>query len=297
MPLIRKKVSTRLAAANRVNATKSTGPRTQRGKIQSSRNSVKFGIHSNPFLKRLRGLGEDTTEFEELHRMLVVALGPRDSFEQMLVEDMAVIRWRRVRLYSAEQEAWRKHQINTIRKLAGTLGREEQLSSESGESHWDEIVNEFLKNSHLRIKSSPSYYRNLSKPPTRPDALQSLAFALWQFRKDFAGFDEVGLMKLKTIYGPAPGVSGNTVLSHYESCLKEQATGGTQRKADQERLLTDLEREVSYYLQWTDTLFDARAEEREIATGTSRGGPRRTPDLSHDDLHAAYEHFEAIRLC
>jgi hypothetical protein len=50
----------------------------------------------------MKELGEDPAAFEQLSESLRQALCPRDGFEQMLVEDMAEIRWRRLRLMRAE---------------------------------------------------------------------------------------------------------------------------------------------------------------------------------------------------
>jgi hypothetical protein len=50
----------------------------------------------------MKELGEDPAAFEQLSESLRQALSPRDGFEQMLVEDMAEIRWRRQRLMRAE---------------------------------------------------------------------------------------------------------------------------------------------------------------------------------------------------
>jgi hypothetical protein len=50
----------------------------------------------------MKELGEDPAAFEQLSESLRQAFGPQDGFEEMLVEDMAEIRWRRERLMRAE---------------------------------------------------------------------------------------------------------------------------------------------------------------------------------------------------
>jgi hypothetical protein len=50
----------------------------------------------------MKELGEDPAAFEQFSESLRKALCPQDGFEQMLVEDMAEIRWRRQRLMRAE---------------------------------------------------------------------------------------------------------------------------------------------------------------------------------------------------
>ncbi len=102
MSLIQKKTTPRLHAANRANSLKSTGPQTKLGKAHSSRNAIKYGVFARLPVATMKELGEDPAAFEQLSESLRQALCPRDGFEQMLVEDMAEIRWRRQRLMRAE---------------------------------------------------------------------------------------------------------------------------------------------------------------------------------------------------
>jgi len=50
----------------------------------------------------MQELGEEAAAFEEVRESLLRTFRPADGFEQMLVEDMAEIRWRRQRLMRAE---------------------------------------------------------------------------------------------------------------------------------------------------------------------------------------------------
>ena len=162
MALIRKRVTSRLAAANHANSLKSTGPRTRTGKIQSSRNSIKSGIHSNPLLASLNGLGEDPVEFEELHRALLHAFVPSDTFEQMLVEDMAVLRWRRLRLCRAQVEAWDRHKMLSIEKH---LVPANLASDEDGGKAANEEVLSHARQLQSWIEEAPETFGSLSCPP------------------------------------------------------------------------------------------------------------------------------------
>jgi hypothetical protein len=102
MSLIQKKTTPRLQAANRANSLESTGPQTTLGKAHSSRNALKFGVFARLPVASMKELGEDPAAFEQFSISLRNALCPQDGFEQMLVEDMAEIRWRRQRLMRAE---------------------------------------------------------------------------------------------------------------------------------------------------------------------------------------------------
>jgi hypothetical protein len=102
MSLIRKHVTPRLLAANRANSRKSTGPQTERGKRNASRNSAKHLVFANALPSSMMELGEDPAKYEKLRESLWTVFQPQDGFEQMLVEDMAEIRWRRRRVIRAE---------------------------------------------------------------------------------------------------------------------------------------------------------------------------------------------------
>lgn len=127
MAFIRKTTTTALALANRANANQSTGPRTDLGKTQASRNARKFLVHGKVSVASMKELGEDPQEFEKVRQALWEAFGPQDSFEEMLVNDLAELRWRRQRLLRAESArlASRKrgfeitHQIQAKEPLGG----------------------------------------------------------------------------------------------------------------------------------------------------------------------------------
>jgi hypothetical protein len=100
--LVRKGTTPVLVAANKANARKSTGPRTELGKARSSRNAGKHLVHASVSVHSMKELGENPAEFYGLRESLQRAFNPQDEFEQMLVDDMAEIRWRRRRLMRAE---------------------------------------------------------------------------------------------------------------------------------------------------------------------------------------------------
>lgn len=119
MSLVRKRVTARARAARQANSLKSTGPQTEPGKLRSSRNAMKFGLFSKLPLASMKELGEDPADFERLYQSLRRAFAPRDGFEEMLIEDMAEIRWRRQRLMRAEAGilAWQKRKFEIDRQL------------------------------------------------------------------------------------------------------------------------------------------------------------------------------------
>ena len=88
-------------AANRLNAQRSTGPRTLDGKSSSSGNATRHGLLST----RLFLDDEDPDEFANLLCDLQGALAPVGAMELALVERIAVTLWRQRRLITAESAA------------------------------------------------------------------------------------------------------------------------------------------------------------------------------------------------
>ena len=88
--------------ANRKNAKRSTGPRTPRGKRNSSRNALKHGILSNDLLVG-HGTGrENRREYQALLAELIEDLQPVGRTEELLVERIVGCDWRYRRSLRAE---------------------------------------------------------------------------------------------------------------------------------------------------------------------------------------------------
>jgi hypothetical protein len=102
MGWIRKKVTPAVVVANRRNSRKSTGPRTAAGKRRVGRNAGKYFVFGQVTPERMRQLGEKPSDFEKLRHRLWTSIKPRDGFEEILIEEMAVNLWRLARLRRAE---------------------------------------------------------------------------------------------------------------------------------------------------------------------------------------------------
>jgi hypothetical protein len=115
--------------ARKENARKSTGPRTAEGKRRSSQNARKHGLYSNAnfFWDAAIALGEDPRDFERLLKGLVLARQPADTLEMVLVEDIALLVWKKARLDRAEAAVQvcnlQKHDLDR-RKQFVQVGRE-----------------------------------------------------------------------------------------------------------------------------------------------------------------------------
>lgn len=77
-------------AANRANALRSTGPKTEQGKAISSKNSFKHGLYA-----KAPGVpGEDPAELEALKADLLAEHLPATITEKLLINELAEHYWR-----------------------------------------------------------------------------------------------------------------------------------------------------------------------------------------------------------
>ena len=88
--------------ANRVNAQKSTGPRSDQGKAIASQNALKHGLRSEQAVI----VGEDVGEFEFYRERMLGDLAPEGASESMLAERVVSLSWRLRRAERAQNEAF-----------------------------------------------------------------------------------------------------------------------------------------------------------------------------------------------
>lgn len=93
-------VSARKLAANRQNAIHSCGPKTERGKANSSKNAIKHGIFAGKLFSQTEG---ERLEFHELAAQLVEHYQPVGFREQLLVEQILTELIRNSRILRYEQ--------------------------------------------------------------------------------------------------------------------------------------------------------------------------------------------------
>ena len=87
-------------AANRRNASKSTGPRTSRGKVWSRRNGWKHGCFATPDTLH----PDHLAQLEIIHSKYAAEYQPKTPEFQQVVEQLAVAEWRSNRAESAEAQ-------------------------------------------------------------------------------------------------------------------------------------------------------------------------------------------------
>ena len=82
--------SVKQLAANRANAKKSTGPRTEAGKSRSRLNSWKHGLTA----KEITSVGESPRKFDAFRAELWEQLQPAAGLESVLADRLAAHAWR-----------------------------------------------------------------------------------------------------------------------------------------------------------------------------------------------------------
>jgi hypothetical protein len=91
-------ISEKQLAANRANALKSTGPRTEAGKVRSSRNALRHTALARSVLLRCESADRFRAFVDNFHH----EFRPRTATEITLVNTMATARWRLMRLSHVE---------------------------------------------------------------------------------------------------------------------------------------------------------------------------------------------------
>jgi hypothetical protein len=98
-------------AANRINAQKSTGPRTPEGKSTSRLNALKSGIDAHSTIIR----GEAAADLEALTVEYLARFNPATPEERFYVDILIRDDWQRRRLAQVESQVW-EHKIQDIYK-------------------------------------------------------------------------------------------------------------------------------------------------------------------------------------
>jgi len=84
-----------------IQGKRSGGPQTSEGKLASSQNSLKTGVYS----RKVTLINESEDEFNQLWEQFMSDFAPRDIIESVLVRDLAIISWKKLRLEGLEQSS------------------------------------------------------------------------------------------------------------------------------------------------------------------------------------------------
>ena len=124
--LFRKRpASERKIQANRRNALRSTGPKTERGKRTVARNAIKHGLLAREVVITAGDGKESSEEFDTLVKQLCEDYEPVGVVEEWLVQTIANCWWRKARVLRAENGEIRKR-LDTL-----AMDREQQNSYKS----------------------------------------------------------------------------------------------------------------------------------------------------------------------
>jgi len=190
---------------------KSTGPRTTQGKERSSRNSRKHGLFSNAgfYWDAAIALGEDPREFERLLKGLVLARQPADALEMALVEDIALLIWKKARLDRAEVAV----QVRNLQKH--DLERRKQFI-QVGRRITNTLESEVRENGLRRTLDAPGKFEQVLS------LLQGLIEMVE--KNEFTYFMQESL---RAVYGTDPTVRGSEIYPYYYklSEMKPQEPG------------------------------------------------------------------------
>ena len=107
-----KRSSQKKIEANRRNASRSTGPRTLRGKQTVARNAIRHGILAREVVITAGDGQENIDEFEALLSRLCEHYQPVGELEVLLVQEIATCWWRKARILRAENGHIRKRLDN-----------------------------------------------------------------------------------------------------------------------------------------------------------------------------------------
>ena len=168
-------------AANRANATRSTGPRTPEGKHKSSLNAVKHGLTAQSSVLP----GEDPEHLEALSNSFMKQLKPRGVVQRIIAERIVSITWKLRRVARAEEAVARE-----MRARGGEdrLGR--KLNRFDGASMLAESIRDkgecYLAEEHdTRLTRLTDYELKLDS------ALRGGMRELLKLQKDARAFEEV----------------------------------------------------------------------------------------------------------
>src|SRR5271168_3738742 len=104
--------------ANRLNAIKSTGPRTEEGKRISRRNAVRHGLTAETVIDRL----EDSEDYRGFEAAIVADYDAETAVERELVLRLASLLWRIRRATSIETNLLRT-QAEILRDRGRLIGQ------------------------------------------------------------------------------------------------------------------------------------------------------------------------------
>ena len=129
-------------AANRLNAQKSTGPRTAEGKERVASNALKHGLTG----KHVVLPGEDPAEFDAFRSELIADLAPRGALEEIFAEKIVADAWRFRRALQLVPALYQREERED--KLEAARSRKSSCET----SFFQEMMESSMPQSEVRIR-------------------------------------------------------------------------------------------------------------------------------------------------
>ena len=172
--------SERKVQANRRNALRSTGPKTERGKSTVARNAIKHGVLAREVVITAGDGKESSEEFHALVGQLWEDCEPVGVVEESLVQTIANCWWRKERVLRAEN--------GEIRKRLDTLAMDRELrNSDKGNSDLELSEIPLLLGAENQGRLVLLGAENPGQPALTKDGTSDVREALRDVRKNHPG--------------------------------------------------------------------------------------------------------------
>jgi hypothetical protein len=163
--------------ANRLNARKSTGPRTEEGKQRSSQNALRHGLTAETVISAL----ECAADYQAFEAQIALDYQPRSSTDRELISRLASLLWRLRRSTSIETGLFQIQGELMLSRNAGTRRRRNVPLPE----WYDELdVAPAIDGPSIEVSACDETSRE------RPDSSQGLAYCFLRVsRLQYGTFD------------------------------------------------------------------------------------------------------------
>jgi hypothetical protein len=199
-------VTPQMVEANRENAQKSTGPRTPEGKQRVNYNALRHGLYGKPCMQFMLAADEDPKEHQQILAGLTDSFHPFTPAQQMLVEDLAMLRWEK-RRNQRSQAAAISFEMEQLDISTEEL-RKQRDRDDSGMS-FDRAAVE--QKGLISMPDCPAKFRQIR---------ESLKLLLDQVDRKQFKIDASSTLLL--LYGHQPSLRGNFLCARFDRFLTQE---------------------------------------------------------------------------
>jgi hypothetical protein len=181
--------SDRQIEANRLNALRSTGPRTAEGKAVSSKNATTHGLSGRMVVIE----GEDPLQFESMRQQLLDELQPVGALEGMLVERLAAVSWRLRRtpaleaaLFARQQQLEDTNGTNSpFAMVSAAFDGDAMLPDAEDRDANPELQQQAIGRSLMTLLSNADYLNKLGRHEKQlVNQMQAVLHQLWKLQAE-----------------------------------------------------------------------------------------------------------------